>query len=129
MKVLAINGSPRKKGNTELSVKVISKNWNLTWKEKKKGGDVTAKFKGIGFEKIVQGSIVMTGIADPIAPYDFIKEISYLKAKFKQEDALSLFPGAKKGDSFTVHVQGNLEGGDSFDLEQKIKFKGKKIEK
>ena len=114
------------KGNTEISVKVIPKNWNLTWKEKKKGGDVIAKFKGVGFENIVQGSVVMTGSAGPISPYEFIKEISYLKAKFKQEDALTLFPEAKKGDSEIVHVLGDLEGGDSFDFEQKIKFKGKK---
>lgn len=113
-----------KKGNVDLSARVIPKNWKLNWTESAK--PVKVKIKGTGFDTVVPGSLVIAGGGGEIVPYTTSLKDNYFDALFYQKDAIGLFPDAESGDKVEIQVKGSLDNGDTFSFDFNIKIRGKK---
>lgn len=96
----------------DLVMDINPSKWNINWS--KSNGYVTVRFRGEGFDRIVPGpgttEMSFEGGA-PIYPYsDGIHGSSY-SAKFSKKDAINLFTEPKKGDTPTVDVTVQIDGG------------------
>jgi hypothetical protein len=118
----------------DLSLVIRPKKWNIAWGN---GDDsesvVTARISGEGFKDINPDTVEMdypVGTLGPIFPIPLSYEfggVSFV-IKFTQSDAISLIPDPKRGDTYEIHVRGNLTDAIAtpFDLTFWITISGKK---
>ncbi|MGQ9672811.1 MAG: hypothetical protein ACUVV5_06725 [Candidatus Aminicenantales bacterium] len=118
----------------ELTLEIRPDQWNLAWANSTQddGAEVVvARISGQGFSSIVPNSVKMDypdGHLGPIFPIPNSSEVGgfFLVVKFTQKSAISLIPTPKKGDSYEIHVSGQLTDGKTFDLTDRIQILGKK---
>ncbi len=122
----------------DLSLEIRPEKWNRAWgnvDDEDNGDDsedvVTARISGEGFKDMNPGTIQMDypdGGLGPILPIPLSYEfggVSFV-IKFTQSDAISLIPDPKRGDTYEIHVTGNLTDGTPFELTDTITIIGKK---
>lgn len=115
----------KKQDPEEMTLSVSPKKWNPAWGEST--GNVVAKLRGNGIDDIDPASVRMIGPGgETIIPFEYVLEDAQFVAKFLKQDALTLIPGAVRGDAPVIRVVGSLSGGGAFDLEFSIEVVGPK---
>lgn len=104
-----------KKSAGELSLAIRPDRWNTAWSNSE--GVVLAVITGEGFDDIDCSSVEMSASGPTIEPSDCNLNEAQFMAKFNHKDIVTLIPtDAKRGDSFSVTVTGEIKGEDSFSL-------------
>lgn len=109
-----------------LKVEIRPMNWNVNWENSE--DEVIAKISGDEYDQIVSGTVKMESPdgLDPIDSYEEDVGGVYFIAKFYQKDAITLIADPETGESYEIHVTGELEDGSTFDLSDTITIVGKK---
>lgn len=119
---IEIVGKKSEEEEEALAMAISPDKWNTNWV--KSNGQVTVRFRGEGFDRIVPGATSMTsngGIASPIS--DGIHGSSY-SAKFLKKDAIALFIDPQKGDPLWVDVTVEFEDGSTHTEKHSISIVG-----
>lgn len=115
----------KKQDTEELTLSISPPKWNPAWGEST--GNVVAKLRGAGIETIDPATVRMVGPGGgTIAPFEWVLEDAQFVAKFLKAEALSLIPGAVRGDAPVIRVSGSFSGGGAFDLEFTLEIVGPK---
>ncbi len=115
----------KKTGVGELALDIRPDKWNVAWTGSAE--EVNAMIRGEGFDTIKAETVRMVGPEGEIAtPYTYDVGGVYFIAKFYQKDAIKLIADPKSGESYEIHVTGELGDGSPFDLSDTITIVGKK---
>ncbi len=117
-------------GTTALELEIRPGRWNTDWSidNSDSTDEVIAKISGEGFDRIDDDSVRMLGPeGEGIEPYECDVGDRFFIAKFYQNDAISLIPDPKRGETHTIYVTGTVwDNGGTFELNADIIIVGEK---
>ncbi len=101
----------KKSGEGPLTLAIRPKNWNMAWLDSDEEGEVTARIKGMDFEKIDPGTVQLVGPEGAISPQSTEFAGFAFMAKFMQSAAIGLIPNPPTQKRYELSITGAFTDG------------------
>ena len=107
-----------------LQVEIQPSNWNLNWENNE--DEVIAKISGDGYDQINPDTVQMGSPDGSISIESYEEDVGgvFFIAKFHQNEAITLIADPQSGESYDIHIIGEFDDGEPFDLLDTITIVG-----